>query len=254
MLDMLRSQKLFVILSCIFVCNALMAEFIGVKIFSLEASLGLPLFHWRIQDIQGTLNFTAGVLLWPVVFIMTDIINEFFGHRGVRFISWLTVFLIIYAFGFAFIAIRLAPAEFWVGAGTSQGIDNMQHAFAAIFGQAQWTILGSVLAFLIGQLVDVTVYHRIRRVTGESKIWLRATGSTLISQFFDSYIVLYVAFVMGPQHWSLTQWLAVGTVNYLYKALFALAATPLIYLGHRLIENYLGQESANSLKNRASLA
>ena len=119
----------------------------------------------------------------------------------------------------------------------------MQAAFAGIFGQGLWVIGGSLVAFLIGQLLDVTVYHRIRRITGESKIWLRATGSTLISQFVDSYIVLYVAFVIGPQNWSIDQLLAVGTLNYSYKFLAAILMTPVIYLAHYLIDGYLGEDA-----------
>ena len=141
-------------------------------------------------------------------------------------------------------AIRVAPADWWVTAYQGQGIPDMQAAFAGIFGQGLWVIGGSLVAFLIGQLLDVTVYHRVRRVTGESKIWLRATGSTLISQFVDSYVVLYVAFVIGPQNWSLSQLLAVGTLNYGYKFLAALLMTPLIYLAHFLSDRYLGEDAA----------
>jgi hypothetical protein len=247
-----RAQRLFVVLAGFFVCNALMAEFIGVKIFSLEATLGIEPVQWSLFGIAGTLSFTAGVLLWPVVFVMTDVINEYFGRRGVRFVSWLTVFLICYAFAFAFAAIALAPADFWVGIGASQGVENMQTAYAVVFGQGLWTIAGSVLAFLIGQLIDVAIYHRVRRVTGERLVWLRATGSTLVSQLVDSFVVLYIAFVLGPQQWSIGQWLAVGTVNYLYKAMIAIAATPVIYAGHRAIDGWLGRETAAHLKARAA--
>jgi uncharacterized integral membrane protein (TIGR00697 family) len=250
--DTPRTQRLFVVLAAFFVCNALMAEFIGVKVFALEPTLGIEPVGWTLFGVSGTLNFTAGVLLWPVVFVMTDVINEFFGRRGVRFVSWLTVLLIVYAFVFAFVSIALAPAEFWVGVGKAQGVEDMQVAFAAIFGQGLWTIAGSVLAFLVGQLVDVAIYHRVRRVTGERMVWLRATGSTLVSQFIDSFVVLYIAFVLGPQQWSIGQWLAVGTVNYGYKALVAVAMTPVIYLGHRLIENWLGDDTADALKRRAA--
>lgn len=250
--DTARTQRLFVVLAGFFICNALMAEFIGVKVFALEPTLGIDEIGWNLYGVSGTLNFTAGVLLWPVVFVMTDVINEFFGRRGVRFISWLAVFLIVYAFLFAWIAIQLAPAAFWVDAGQAQGVADMQVAFAAIFGQGMWTIAGSVVAFAVGQVVDVAIYHRVRRVTGEKMIWLRATGSTLVSQLVDSFIVLYIAFVLGPQQWSTEQWLAVGTVNYLYKALLALLLTPVIYGAHRAIEAWLGRETADALKRRAA--
>ena len=180
-----RASRLFVVLAGFFACNALMAEFIGVKIFALEDTLGLAPFNWDLYGQKGSLNFTAGVLLWPIIFIFTDIINEYYGRRGVRLISYLTVGLILYAFLFAYIAISLTPAGWWIGVGASQGVPDMQAAFANTFGQGLWTIGGSVIAFLIGQLIHITVFHRIRRVTGESHIWLRATGSTVVSQLIS---------------------------------------------------------------------
>jgi len=125
------------------------------------------------------LSFTAGVLLWPVVFIMTDVINEYFGKRGVRFLSYLAVGLIIFAFFMVYIAIGAAPADWWVGINEAKGVPNMQTAFSNVFGQGLCIIIGSVIAFLLGQIIDVLVFHRIRRMTGEGKVWLRATGSTI---------------------------------------------------------------------------
>jgi queuosine precursor transporter len=247
-----RPTILFVLLGGFFVSNALLAEFIGVKIFALEDTLGLPALDWNLFGQSGSLSFTAGVLLWPVVFIMTDIINEYFGKRGVRFLSWMTVGLIVYAFLFAYLAIGLAPAGWWVGIQSERGVPDMQAAFAAIFGQGLWIIGGSVTAFLIGQIIDVTVFHQVRRVTGERMIWARATGSTLVSQLVDSFVVLYIAFVLGPQKWPIELFLAVGTVNYLYKFIVAIALTPLIYLGRFLIDRYLGPERSEALKRHAA--
>ncbi len=247
-----KSNHLFLVLTGIFIASALMAEFIGVKIFALETTLGIAPFNWNLFGQSGSLNFTAGVLLWPMVFILTDIVNEYFGHRGVRFISWLTVVLIVYAFLFAYLSIRLSPAPWWVGVNAAQGVPDNQAAFAAIFGQGLWTIGGSVAAFLIGQLVDVGIFHSIRRVTGEKKLWLRATGSTLVSQLIDSFVVLYIAFVLGPQHWSTSLFLAVATVNYVYKFIVAVLATPIVYLVHAIIERWLGHEAAKHLKEQAA--
>lgn len=248
-----RPTTLFIVLGGFFVCNALIAEFLGVKIFALETTLGLAPLDWNLFGQSGSLSFTAGVLLWPVVFIMTDIINEYYGRRGVKLLSYLTVGLILYAFGFAYLSIGLAPADWWVGIQSGQGVPDMQAAFSAIFGQGMWIIVGSVVAFLIGQIVDVIVFHRIRRLTGGRYIWARATGSTLISQFIDSFVVLYVAFVLGPQQWPMELFLAVGTVNYVYKFIVAIALTPLIYLGRALIDRYLGDELSRTLRERASV-
>jgi uncharacterized integral membrane protein (TIGR00697 family) len=243
-----RPTRLFIVLAAFFAANAVIAEFVGVKIFALEPTLGLPPFGWNLFGQSGSLSFTAGVLLWPLVFVMTDVINEYFGRRGVRFISFLAAGLICYAFLFAFLAISLAPAAWWVTVNADRGVPDMQAAFANVFGQGLWTIGGSLVAFLVGQLIDVGIFHRIRSATGERWIWLRATGSTAVSQLVDSFVVLYIAFVLGPQQWPISLFLAVGTVNYLYKLTAAIALIPLIYLMRRGIENYLGADAAARLK------
>jgi uncharacterized integral membrane protein (TIGR00697 family) len=247
-----RAERMFLVLSGFFIANAIIAEFIGVKIFALEDTIGIAPLNWNLFGQTGSLNFTAGVLLWPIVFVMTDVINEYFGRKGVRMISWLAVALIIYAYLFAYVTIHLAPAPWWVGAGKNQGVDNLQTAFAAIFGQGLWTIAGSITAFIVGQLIDVSIFHAIRNRTGEKHIWLRATGSTLVSQFIDSFVVLYIAFVIGPQHWSIPLFLAVGTVNYIYKFVAAIVLTPLIYAARRGLDGYLGNELSEALKERAA--
>jgi len=247
-----RATRLFVLLAAFFCVNAVIAEFIGVKIFALEDTLGIAPLEWNLFGQKGSLNFTAGTLLWPIVFIMTDTINEYFGKRGVRFISWLAAGLILYAFAFAYAAIHLAPASWWVGVGKDQGVPDYQAAFAAIFGQGMWIIWGSLVAFIVGQLIDVSVFHRIRRRTGERHAWLRATGSTAVSQLVDSFIVLYIAFVVGPQHWPMSLFLAVGTLNYLYKMGAAVALIPLLYLARGAIHRYLGHERALELRAHAA--
>jgi uncharacterized integral membrane protein (TIGR00697 family) len=246
-----RAQKLFLVLTAIFITNALIAEFVGVKIFAFEETFGFAPLNWNLFGQQGSLNFTAGVMLWPVVFILTDIINEYFGPRGVRFISWLAVALISYGFAFAYLAIQLAPATWWVTVSGDQGVPDMQKAFATIFGQGMWSIVGSITAFLLAQLIDVRIFQAIRRRTGDRKVWARATGSTLVSQFVDSFVVLYIAFVLGPQHWSMNQFLAIGTVNYIYKAIMAIGLTPVIYGVRRGLSNWLGKDVAEELKRKA---
>ena len=247
-----RAVRLFVALACFFVTDALLAEFVGVKIFSLERTLGVSDVQWHLLGVSGSLSFTAGVVYWPLVFVLTDIINEYFGLRGVRLVSWLAVTFISWAFFAAYLAIRLSPAQFWLDSNADLGVPDIQKAYAQIFGQGMWTIVGSVIAFLVGQLVDVTVFHRIRSMTGERWMWLRATGSTAVSQLFDSFIVLYIAFVLGPQHWPVSQFLAVGTVNYGYKMLAAVVMIPVLYLVHAGVDRYLGHAETERLRHEAA--
>jgi queuosine precursor transporter len=250
-----KSTKLFIVLGGFFITNALVAEMIGVKIFSLEDTLGIPRANINLLGSPFSFHLTSGVLLWPVVFIMTDIINEYYGPRGVRFLSYLTVGLISFAFVVINAAIHLSPSEYF---SVGNGIDKPDNAFHGIFGQGAWIIIGSMVAFLVGQVLDVLVFHRIKKATGEKRIWLRATGSTLISQLVDSYVVLFIAFYIGKRiqtgqgdPWSFHQVLVTGTGNYIYKFAVAIILTPVIYWVHAVIEKYLGNNLSSSMRAAA---
>ncbi|HNP00117.1 MAG TPA: queuosine precursor transporter [Ferruginibacter sp.] len=250
-----KSTKLFILLAGIFITSALLAEVIGVKIFSLEDTVGVQRANINLFGSPFSFHLTAGVLLWPVVFVMTDIINEYYGTRGVKFLSYLTIGLISYAFLIFNGAIALSPSEYF---SIGNGIDKPDAAFRGIFGQGMWIIIGSMVAFLVGQVLDVFVFHRIKKVTGEKSIWLRATGSTLVSQLVDSFVVLFIAFYVGKRiqtgqgdPWSLHQVLVTGTGNYIYKFVVAILLTPVIYGVHAWIERYLGHGLAAEMKNAA---
>lgn len=250
-----RKTNLFIVLGGIFLTNAILAEIIGVKIFSGEKTLGFQPVEWTFfGEFVLDFNLTAGAIIWPVVFITTDIINEYFGKKGVRRISFLTAGLIAYVFLVIMIVTRLVPADFWlqVNSETPSGDGfDINYAFNTIFRQGGGIIVGSLTAFLLGQLIDVYVFQKLRAVTGEKMIWLRATGSTFVSQFIDSFVVLGIAFyVFG--NWSLSQIIAVGIMNYIYKFTVALVLTPLLYLGHGLIDKYLGKELAEEMITEAS--
>ncbi len=239
------------VLSSFFVANALIAECIGVKIFSLEKTLGLSQLNANVFGQSGiSFNLTCGVLLWPLEFVMTDIINEYFGPKGVRRVSYIAVGLISYAFLMFYLAMKLSPADFWPGVNTTKGVPDMTSAFNAIFGQGMWIIFGSLTAFLVSQIVDVTVFHWVKRKTGEHKMWLRATGSTLVSQLVDSFIVLFIAFYIG-QGWTISLVLAICLFNYTYKFLAAIVLTPVMYIVHNFIDKYLGDELAHEMKQAA---
>ena len=247
-----KRNRLFVVLAGIFITNALMAELIGVKIFSAESTVGLEPAHLNIFGFVMDFNLTTGVVIWPVVFITTDLINEYYGKPGVKIVSYLTVVLIAYAFLVLTFAIHLPPAQWWIDANNQDPHGNafdMNFAFAKIFGQGQRIIFASIIAFLIGQLVDVFVFQKLKRATGSRYLWLRATGSTLVSQFIDSFVVLYIAF---SGIFSIGQINAIGITNYLYKFCVAILLTPVIYLGHAIIDRYLGKENASAMEKEAA--
>ena len=246
-----RPTKIFVFITAFFVANALIAECIGTKIFSLEKLFGLHPFSFSLFGEKGlALSLTCGVLLWPLEFVITDIVNEFYGPKAIRRISYTAVALISYAFLMFYMAMHVPAADFWFGTGAQDGVPDMSKAFNSIFGQGMWIIFGSLTAFLVSQIVDVTVFHRIKKATGDKKVWLRATGSTLVSQLVDSFIVLFIAFKLGKD-WSWQKVFAIGMVNYAYKGVVAIALTPLIYFIEARIEKYLGHETTRQMKAAA---
>lgn len=246
-----RPTKLFVIFSAFFVANALIAECIGGKIFSLEKVFGWQPANLTLFGEKGlSFNLTCGVLLWPLEFIMTDIVNEYYGPKAVRRISYTAVALISYGFLMFYLAMGMPPADFWYGSGVDNGIPDMNKAFNGIFGQGMWIIAGSLIAFLVSQVVDVTIFHKIKKHTGEKKIWLRATGSTLVSQLVDSFIVLFIAFKIG-RGWSWQLVLGICVVNYIYKFSMAIILTPVIYFVEKRIEKYFGTETTYKMKQAA---
>ena len=250
-----KKTRLFVVLSGIFLTNALLAEIIGVKIFSAEATVGLPPAQIPLLgDFVLDFNLTAGVVIWPVVFITTDIINEYFGKKGVRQISFLTAGLIAYAFVAIYLVTKLPPAAFWLDVNARDDAGNpfnINYAFQTIFRQGLGIIIGSLTAFLLGQLLDVFVFQKLRKITGSRHIWLRATGSTVVSQLIDSFVVLFIAFYIFG-NWNMAQIFSVGIVNYIYKFAVAILITPLLYVAHYLIDNYLGIKLAHQMMKEAS--
>lgn len=244
-----KESRLFVILSAIFVMNALISEFIGVKIFSVEETLGISKFDINLFGVEGlSFNMSAGILTWPIIFVLTDIINEYYGVKQVRFLSILTAILI----GFAFFAVAgsiwLPSSDFWSIRDLGDRTLNMDDAYSAIFGQGMWIIVGSITAFLVGQMADVLIFHRIKKLTGGRMLWLRATGSTVVSQLIDSYVVIFIAFYINPNYdWTWQMVAALGFVGYIYKFTVALLLTPILYFVHAILDKYLGKELAEKM-------
>jgi len=238
-----KSTYLFVFLASLLIANALLAEFVGIKIFSVEKLFNSnPLNLPFIGGSKLSLNMSVGVLMWPVVFILSDIINEYYGRRGVRHISFIAAGMIAYGFIVIYAATKTPPADFWL---ENNAYDlngnpfNIDYAYGNIFRQGLGMIIGSITAFLAGQLVDAYTFYYLRRLTQHRKLWLRATGSTVVSQLIDSFLVLFITFyVLG--NWSFIEVISVGIIQYLYKITFAIVLTPVIYGMHWLIDRYLG--------------
>jgi uncharacterized PurR-regulated membrane protein YhhQ (DUF165 family) len=226
------------------VANAVIAELISVKLFDFGQVVGLP---------KDTYIMALGLLPWPIVFLATDALNEFYGEKIVRQLSLVTSCLLLYVFLIIFIVDHMQAwnhqdilqAELLKKnpAATQQqldavlkmpGINNTQ--FHTVYAQSGFLIFGSVIAFLIGQFVDIAMFGLFKRVSKGKYIWFRATGSTVISQFVDTVLVVGIGFYLpgyvdGEQYWNMI------VTGYFIKLIFAISLTPLIYGVHYIMKN-----------------
>lgn len=229
-----RRDIVYAVLGAFFLTNAIVAELIGGKLIFVTPE------DWTLFGARPAA--TAGVFLWPVVFVTTDLINEYFGKRGVRRITFLTVGMIVYVFLALDVAMGVPATPF-------SGVDD--ESFNTVFGQTRMIIIGSLAAFLVSQLLDVFVFQALRRLSGARMLWLRATGSTVVSQAIDSVVVIWIGLAI-PNDWSLAMFLSVAIPNYLIKLVLAVGMTPVIYLVHGLVERFLGKSQADALAEQAA--
>lgn len=228
-----KSYWLFIILAGLFITNAVTAELISNKLIEIPLAFSIG------DTTFGPYTTIVGILPWPIVFLLTDLLNEFYGKKAVQKLSWITSGLIGYCFIIVGISLNIPAVEI----PNSTLADNK--SYSLVFGQAQMVIIGSILAFLFSQLLDAFVFEKIKNKTGNKFVWLRSTGSTVLSQFIDSYIVLYIGFVL-PGALTFEQFMIIAPTNYILKLLIAITLTPLIYVGHFLIRRYLSEKEISN--------
>lgn len=221
-----RRQWLFIFLVGLFITNAVTAELISNKLIQIPIDFSI------FGNKFGPFTTIVGILPWPIVFILTDLMNEFYGQKAVKRVSWITAILIAYCFIVVGVSLSIPAVEI---KGSNLATNESYHR---VFGQAQMVIVGSIAAFLISQLMDAYLFDWIKKKTGNRYIWLRSTGSTLFSQLVDSYVVLYIGFVL-PGSLKFSDYMTIAPTNYILKMLIAVSLTPLIYLGHYGVNRYL---------------
>lgn len=214
--DPSRRDRVFLVLAGIFITHALLGELIGGKL--------IVVYGWTMS---------IGVIPWPAVFVTTDLVNEYYGPKAVRQLTLLAVGLIIYAFVLLFVCMQVTAASI------SPVSDE---AFDMVFGQSMWIIAGSLVAFALSQWLDAAVFVQLRRRTGERGLWLRAVGSTVVSQLVDTFVINGIAFGMSGKLTG-AQVTELSVTNYGYKFLIALGTLPVIYLGHGLMDRYLKRDA-----------
>jgi uncharacterized integral membrane protein (TIGR00697 family) len=205
-----RKQRLFVWIAGLFVSALIAGDLIGGKFFRVAG-----------------LDLSVGMIPFPLTFVLTDIVNEFYGTEGARRITFLGLGMAIFVFTVINVALALP---------VSPESPMSQELFARAFGWSSRLYVASLVAYVVGQLLDIWIFQLFLRITGHKFLWLRATGSTVFSQAIDTLVVNFVLLSgKRPVEFILT----VARNGYAVKLLIAVSMTPLIYLGRGLFLRYL---------------
>ena len=202
-------------LTALFVAALVVGDFVGGKFFSFAGY-----------------TFSAGIIPFPLTFVLTDVVNEFYGKEGARRLTYAGLVAALFVWAIINLALLLP---------TVADSPIPDAVFRSAFGTSARLYVASLTAYLIGQLLDISIFQILRRLTGHRMIWLRSTGSTVLSQAIDSLSVSFV-FLVGtrPMHFILAN----AADNYVGKLIMAILLTPLVYLGHSLLHRHFGPEES----------
>ncbi len=233
-----RAQLLYLWLATLSCACLMIGDVVGIKLFTIPLPFRIPVF-WSAEPIAA-ITHTCGMLVFPVTFLITDLVNEYFGKRAARRVVILGVATNILAFAVMNVAQYMPRLD--------APYNISQEHFDASFGSAKGLYVASTVAYLAGQFSDIAIFGFLKRLTGGRAIWLRATGSTLISQLIDSFLVSWIAFGLWRQWFpnpsalpaSFSNVIQIALTGYVLKFVIAIAITPLIYAGHGVIERLTG--------------
>ena len=207
--------RLYLVLSACFLTSLLIANVTAGKFFQF-----------------GSLSVSVGVIPFPLTFVLTDLVNEYYGRRGARSMTTIGAAMLVLAFLIITAARALPIAE---------GSPVPGAAFDAVFGVSWRFFAASLGAFLLGQLADIQSFHALKRVTASRHLWLRATGSTAISQIVDTVFVNAAALGGTLAFGTLAK---VTAASYVYKMIVAILLTPLLYAAHEMLTSRWGLQTA----------
>lgn len=201
------TENLYLILAALFIASLVTSNLIFQKFFTWNP--------FGIYEFQ----LSVGIIAYPVTFLVTDIISEIYGRKRANRVVLAGLFASVFMLMIIIVS-TLAPATDWSPVGDAE--------FKKVFGFTFVAVAASMTAYLLAQFIDVQVFHFWKRVTKGKHLWLRNNGSTFLSQFIDTFTVLFLLCSFEVIEWNLFWGLLIN--GFLFKVLFALADTPVIYL------------------------
>ena len=215
-----RHFRYFDYMMAAFVAILLLSNLIGAsKLSSVHIPGFAAAFAWLPELIRPASDypiFGAGILFFPVSYVLGDVLTEVYGYANARRCVWTGFAALLFMAFMSYVVVAMPPAAGWDG----------QAAYESVFGSTWRIVLASVIAFWAGEFVNSFVLAKMKIWTGGSKLWTRTIGSTVFGQAVDSAIFYPVAF-LGT--WSNAQVLTVMVTNWFLKVLWEVVLTPVTY-------------------------
>lgn len=222
--DLRSAYRIYFTLGALFICALVVSNLIFQKFF-----------YWNFFGLY-TFEISVGILPYPITFLITDTVSEIFGKKKANLMVTAGIFASLFSLLIVYVA-RVVPATTW-----SPVCDDL---FTTVFGATALAVFASMIAYLFAQYVDIQIYHFWKRLTKGKHLWLRNNFSTFLSQFIDTFSVLFLLCSFGLIAWDLFGGLLLG--GFLFKVLIAAIDTPFLYLGVGLLRRRFHLEEGEEL-------
>lgn len=236
--DGYKRDLLFLSLCAVFLTALIMGNIIGttkfVTLFQMNLSEWmLPFVPELVRaDRLYTMSIPAGLLAFPVTFLCTDLVSELFGRKKAQMLVWVGFFMNVFM-------LIVMTVNHWLP--DTYGVSGGLNLYEGVYGFMVGNTIGSMIAYLISQTVDVRLFHFWKRFTKGRHLWLRNNGSTMISQLVDSTAILSILYFAGNLGDAVTTAGALIILifnSYIFKFFAALLDTPLIYACVHYLRDY----------------
>ena len=220
-----RALQIYMILSALFIASLVVSNLIFQKFF-----------YWDFFGIY-TFEISVGILPYPITFLITDIISEIYGKKKANQVVTTGIFASVFSLLIIYIA-DYVPATSW------SPIDN--EIFGRVFGATAIAVFASMVAYLLAQYVDIQLFHFWKNLTRGKHLWLRNNFSTFLSQFVDTFSVLFLLCTFNKISWELFGGLLLS--GFLFKVLIAAIDTPFLYAAVFAFNKYFKLKPAEELQ------
>lgn len=224
--DQFAAQKLYLFFGALFICALVVSNLIFQKFF-----------YWDFFGIY-TFEISVGILPYPITFLITDIVSEVYGKRKANQLVTAGIVASFFSLAIVFIA-DAVPATAW-----SPINDSL---FTTVFGATAIAVFASMMAYLFAQYIDIQIFHFWKRLTKGKHLWLRNNFSTFLSQFIDTFTVLFLLCSFGKIDWILFSGLLLS--GFLFKVIVAALDTPFLYLAVGILRKRFNLKEGEELKD-----